>query len=523
MAKVCKKFDDVCEIVPTQEYVRIQVRVLRLWKVPVFLIPGETSSIEMVLVDEKGGKIHASIRKQLLYMFESKIEEGEVYQMSYFSVVPQIGVYRTTLHPSKLIFQMKTKVHHVETSDISQYGLTLTSLAEVCRHSHDYEFLVDVMGLVTGISPEREYVRDGKLTKMVVVQLTDASGKLDCALFGDYVYELNKKMGKAGEGLPVLVIQFAKVKIFRDQASIQNVINTTRIFVNPDLPEALRFKESVAVHGIELDSKVPVISGGGKPPVEEEFLRMHSKKSIAELNDLQEDGLFTIYGAVSGIVPDQEWWYPACKCHRSVVPDSGAYFCNGCAKHVFQIVPRFRVKIEISDGGSTCVFVLFDSDMSYILEKSCAHFVGKAKVPNDGSIPAEFHCLVGKKMLFVIEKGLKQTKIVDGTFRVKRVCFDSKIIKTYCAEGFCFTPVKPATPLIDIVSDGEVDEVDSVIDSHAIGFMKDIIVTPPIPPKSNLKEDVVLNNVKRNLNEAFDVVSKTDGRKSLRRVKLEKE
>jgi hypothetical protein len=30
------------------------------------------------------------------------------------------------------------------------------------------------MGLVTGISPEREYVRDGKLTKMVVVQLNDA-------------------------------------------------------------------------------------------------------------------------------------------------------------------------------------------------------------------------------------------------------------------------------------------------------------------------------------------------------------
>jgi hypothetical protein len=53
MAKVCKKFDDVSEIVPTQEYVRIKVRVLRLWKVPVFLLPGETSSIEMVLVDEK--------------------------------------------------------------------------------------------------------------------------------------------------------------------------------------------------------------------------------------------------------------------------------------------------------------------------------------------------------------------------------------------------------------------------------------------------------------------------------------
>jgi hypothetical protein len=33
---------------------------------------------------------------------------------------------------------------------------------------------LDVIGLMTGISPEREYVRDGKITKMVVIKLTDA-------------------------------------------------------------------------------------------------------------------------------------------------------------------------------------------------------------------------------------------------------------------------------------------------------------------------------------------------------------
>jgi hypothetical protein len=31
--------------------------------------------------------------------------------------------------------------------------------------------------------------------------------------------------------------------LFVDQASIQNVINTTRIFVNPDIPEAHQFKD----------------------------------------------------------------------------------------------------------------------------------------------------------------------------------------------------------------------------------------------------------------------------------------
>jgi hypothetical protein len=45
-------------------------------------------------------------------------------------------------------------------------------------------------------------------------------------------------------------------------------------------------------------------------------------------------------------------------------------------------------------------------------------------------------------MLFIIGKGLKQSKIVDGAFRVKRVCMDSYIFKKFCADGDFFTPVK---------------------------------------------------------------------------------
>ncbi|KAK2436125.1 replication factor A protein [Trifolium repens] len=177
--------------------------------------------MEMVLVDHQGGKIHASVKKQLIYMFESKIEDGKIYDLSCFAVYPQ--------------------------SD--SYGLSLTDISDVCAHTHDYVFLVDVIGYLTGLSAEREYIRDGKITKMVVAELTDHSGKCEIALFGDYASDLTKKVDKSSGGLPIVVVQFAKVKIFRDKASLQNVKNTTRIFVNPDIAEVETFKNSVAVHG----------------------------------------------------------------------------------------------------------------------------------------------------------------------------------------------------------------------------------------------------------------------------------
>jgi hypothetical protein len=34
-------------------------------------------------------------------------------------------------------------------------------------------FFTDVIGVLTGMSAEREYLRDGKITKMIIVELTD--------------------------------------------------------------------------------------------------------------------------------------------------------------------------------------------------------------------------------------------------------------------------------------------------------------------------------------------------------------
>lgn len=47
-----------------------------------------------------------------------------------------------------------------------------------------------------------------------------SSGKVECALFGSYVDLLLKIMGKSANGMPVVVLQFVKVKIFRDMVVI---------------------------------------------------------------------------------------------------------------------------------------------------------------------------------------------------------------------------------------------------------------------------------------------------------------
>ena len=102
---------------------------------------------------------------------------------------------------------MKTKVQTSNSVLIPTYGVSLNKIADVCSHAVEYDYLVgnntmfctidrfvfsnhclcfvekidifchffnpDVIGMLTVITPEREYVKDGKVTKMVVLELTD--------------------------------------------------------------------------------------------------------------------------------------------------------------------------------------------------------------------------------------------------------------------------------------------------------------------------------------------------------------
>ncbi|GAU17550.1 hypothetical protein TSUD_340940 [Trifolium subterraneum] len=124
-AKVYVKFNDIADIDAGKEDLRIKARVIRMWKVPAFSNPSEFSSLEVILVDEKCGKIHATVGRQLIYMFEGKLEESKVYEIYGFSIFPQTGFYRPTLHPYKLLFQLKIKVRPSESSAIPEFGKTL--------------------------------------------------------------------------------------------------------------------------------------------------------------------------------------------------------------------------------------------------------------------------------------------------------------------------------------------------------------------------------------------------------------
>jgi hypothetical protein len=97
--------------------------------------------------------------------------------------------------------------------------------------------------------------------------------------------------------------------------------------------------QSLAVHGVEASSSVVVLGPRVRVSMEEDFLHTYGPKVIFDLNSVVGNGTFIVSATIIGVVPGEDWWYPACKCHKSVTADSGSYYCGRCVKHVFQMIP----------------------------------------------------------------------------------------------------------------------------------------------------------------------------------------
>ncbi|XP_061353890.1 replication protein A 70 kDa DNA-binding subunit B-like [Gastrolobium bilobum] len=207
------KYDFIKDLNPSKEEWRIKARVVRTWKVPNFQQKHFDDNVEMILLDEKGGRVHAAIKGSL--NIHNKIHEGEVYFIKFFGVGLNSGSFRPTKHDYRLSFNLRTDVKSTIDSAIPTNGFDFDVIE---KESSDSPYLVDVIGLVSGIGEVREHIISGRKTKMVVVELDNLRGhKLECTLWEDYVDQVQQILGSNQSPPNVIIVQLARIKGFRGE------------------------------------------------------------------------------------------------------------------------------------------------------------------------------------------------------------------------------------------------------------------------------------------------------------------
>ncbi|XP_061349693.1 uncharacterized protein LOC133294941 [Gastrolobium bilobum] len=163
------KYDFIKDIKPINEDWRIKVRVIRCWKVPNFYRKDFDDNVDMILMDEQVGKIHATVKGSL--QVRKKIQERDVYFVKFFGVGLNGDIFRPNRHDYRLSFNLRTNVKSTFDASIPVNGFDFVDFDVIEKEASNSPYLVDVVGLLTGVGDVVEHVVSGRKTKMIVLEL----------------------------------------------------------------------------------------------------------------------------------------------------------------------------------------------------------------------------------------------------------------------------------------------------------------------------------------------------------------
>ncbi|KAL4330701.1 hypothetical protein AHAS_Ahas13G0426400 [Arachis hypogaea] len=391
--------------------------------------------LHMVLMDEKLHKIQATIRDQLISKFAVSLKEGDLYLMSHFTVVPNTGLNRVTKHRFRLLFQYKISVVSVVSPRIPHSSLCFTSIDEIDQTTKDHNFIIDFVGIITGVRKERDVVSYGKLIKAVVLEVFTHGKKVQCNVFGNACDLLEYDNLQKYPRSPLIVLESFKIKAIEGGVILQNVINVSRLFINPDIPESVEFLSRFSVASYGFSRLVTNDLGYLISKVDGDYF---NPKEISNIQDLHVDNRHAHYfviGTIKEVMDEPDWWYYSCVCGHAVVDHEDLYLCDVCGSCVEHVMVKYRIRVKIHHAGCAVLFVLLDNAATKLFGKNCskALLMIDEEFPVDPSVlavcrsysPQMFGDVVGEEKVFKVEILSAVDPDYSGSFKIVNVFSDN--------------------------------------------------------------------------------------------------
>ncbi|KAL6516286.1 hypothetical protein OROGR_019591 [Orobanche gracilis] len=257
--------DDVSAISKEKNEFKIIVEVVQRWLTQSYDHTKRHNTLELVLMDAKGDKIHATVRRTHVYKFSPLLVEDRVYMLSYFIVDDCARDFRTTTHGYKIIFDFNSVVQ------------TLTDVL-ITKSPNSFVSVSDIM------------FNDPDQTLLVV--------RIECAFFGSYVQEVLSSLSARDLTSAVVLIQYAKIKPFRGKQSLQNAYGATQIIFNPEIPEANAVREKFFEMNEPGSHVLSQLSDSSKLSLDEEFLKISDMRTLKDIKAMDEGPLFRLQARV---------------------------------------------------------------------------------------------------------------------------------------------------------------------------------------------------------------------------------
>nr|KAJ0223431.1 hypothetical protein LSAT_V11C200100110 [Lactuca sativa] len=159
--------DKLADIDASIESWNIRAQVVMIWKQTYKNNPNMVNSFDMILMDQEGTRIHATIKKNLINAFQALLEEGAVRQITNFGMARNEGDYM--INP-----------------------FNFESFHDVTARNFDTRVAFDFIGQVVSTEPMRVIKENARETRLMSIVAQDLIGrKMQVALWDSFTLKLN--------------------------------------------------------------------------------------------------------------------------------------------------------------------------------------------------------------------------------------------------------------------------------------------------------------------------------------------
>ncbi|KAM7257273.1 hypothetical protein ACFE04_013014 [Oxalis oulophora] len=423
----------IADIVPGRIDWLIKVCVTRKWNVPNFFNPQEIKSLDIVLQDEKGDRIHCSIKKELIPQFQDKIHEGlAVYSIHNLLVASSKSKQKVTRNEYKLC-SMKSTVVTLITGEVITHSIFDFVNFSTILETDDLPHMIDIIGHVVEKTNIIEKEKNGKTFKYASIVIEDLEHtRLKCTLWGEFAKTVIEKITNEDSSKPLtIILQMCIVTKYNSQNEIATAYHGTKFYINKNMPEEIDYLKQLLDKEDTLTQTISTMSGYSSINELDDFLQTE-KKTLSEFVEVKEDCCVVVHAKIDGVDVLKKWSYESCaKCFSKVITNGSKFICEKCEDFVTTI-PRFRLEVRVIDDTGSALFIMFDSAANKIIGKNAADVIMSSKEGEfNNSGPIEFDILKGKEFLFKVELlSTSKPKQYEG-YTIKRITSDPIVIKKF--------------------------------------------------------------------------------------------
>ncbi|WOH00117.1 hypothetical protein DCAR_0519474 [Daucus carota subsp. sativus] len=226
---------------------RIKVRVSRMWRT--LNRHGETVALNLILIDELGGRIHASIPPQNIDQLEIHLNEGGTYNVHNFVVRPYSAMQTERCFQNDIYIQMyhMTEVFVTGGVDyIPAHIFQFTDLSAIINAALQNIFLIDVVGILRQFQPIRNFKNKYNQEQSCIrFTINDMHCSAEVTFYNELAHSFHQAIQQADEHPIIVIISSCQSKFIQGEPKLSN-LQATRYFLNhnheavEDLRNALR-------------------------------------------------------------------------------------------------------------------------------------------------------------------------------------------------------------------------------------------------------------------------------------------